>query len=241
MRQAQNNQIHTVQLRSTVKLFSANSINVTAKQVARYAGGIRYRLDAKINDLVTIIIERARRLTAPAMVYAFHPVKEISHDGVLLLESGNSLNIPLKALNSQFNYLVAVICTIGPALEMKCLQLNEQGDPLQSIFLDATGVACLEALSDQAYKFLCGRAQAIQLFTGCRFGPGIGEMPLASQSLLFSLVDGAAIGVRLKKSKVMYPNKSLSFMMCLSRDENVCPDVYKCRSCPITNCHFRMI
>lgn len=220
--------------------FVPETLSITPEQVARYAGGSKYEMDRKMNDLSLIMIDRARRLITPATVYAVHPVITLSPNGALLLENGLSVSLPPHEQDPQTRYLAAVICTIGPTLEETCRQLTKQGDLLHAVFLDGAGVSLIEAVGERAYELMSQRARSERLFIGCRFAPGYASMPMTDQTLLFRLVDGAAIGVYLKKSMVMTPNKSLSFFVRLTSEKTSSRHILKCQSCQTRDCKFRV-
>ena len=220
--------------------FVPETFTLKPEQVARYAGGSRYKMDSKMKDLALLTIDRATDLIAPAMVYALHPVTALSPNGTLLLQKGLSVSVPPQQQDPQTKYLAAVICTIGPALEETCRELTKQGDLLHAVFLDAAGVSLIEAVSERAREVICQQAREKGLFVGCRFAPGYAGMPMTEQYLLFSLVPGAAIGVSLNKSMVMTPNKSLSFFVRLTSIKTSSGDILKCQGCPARDCTFRV-
>jgi hypothetical protein len=57
----------------------------TPAQVARYAGGIQYRLDSSTAGLVAAVIDLAEPLIDSAMIYAVHPVMRLAPERTLLL------------------------------------------------------------------------------------------------------------------------------------------------------------
>ena len=197
-------------------------------------------MNIEIKELITEAIDQGKHLIAPRMVYAIHPVISISSDGSLHLRNGLLLSVPHDEIDPHVKQLVAVICTIGSALEKTYRRRNAKDELLQAVILDATGVALLESLSDKAYTVIRELARTNRLFAGCRFGPGIRGMALTSQSILFNLVEGVKIGVHLNQKMVMIPNKSVSFFLGLTSDKKGASDVYKCRSCPKKDCQFRM-
>jgi hypothetical protein len=225
---------------SKIVHFVPETLSLKPEQVARYAGGSRYKMDSKMKDLALITIDRAMDLIAPSMVYALHPVIALSPGGILLLKNGLSVILPLHEQDPQTKYLAAVICTIGPALEETCRELIKQGDPLHAVFLDGAGVSLIEAVGERAYDLISQQAGEMGLFVGCRFAPGYGGMEMTEQSLLFSLVDGATIGVFLNKSMVMTPNKSISFFVRLTSEETSSREILKCQGCQAKDCKFRV-
>jgi hypothetical protein len=225
---------------SKAVLFVPETFTLKPEQVARYAGGSSYELDRKMEDLALLTIDQAMDLIAPAMVYAMHPVITLSPEGILLLKNGLSVTLPPHQQGSQTKYLGAVICTIGPELEETCRQLTKQGDLLNAVFLDAAGVSLIEAVGERAQEFISQQAREKGLFSSCRFAPGYADMPITEQSTLFSLVDGATIGVSLNKSMVMTPLKSISFLVRLTSEKTVSRDVLKCQGCQAKDCKFRV-
>lgn len=226
---------------SIVERFEPEGVTPTPKQVARYIGGSKYKMDGEIKGQTIAAIEQGLHLIEPRMVYAVYPVVEISGRGNLCLENGSSLTVPPGELDPQLSYLVAVICTLGSALEETCRRLSAKRELLEAVILDAMGVAMLEALSDKTYELVGELAGRNKLCTGCRFGPGISGMDISNQIVLFSLVKGAKIGVRLNNKMVMIPNKSVSFFVGLTRDKNARRNIYKCQACPRKDCQFRII
>ena len=224
----------------TIVRFVPETLSLKPEQVARYAGGSKYKMDSKMNDLALIMIDRATDLIAPAMVYALHPVIAFSPSGALLLKNGLSVGLPRHQQDPQTKYLGAVICTIGPALEQTCRQLTKQGDLLRAVFLDSAGVSLIEAVGERACEFVSQQAREQGLFSGCRFAPGYGDMAMTGQSVLFSLVDGATIGVSLNKSMVMTPNKSISFFVRLTSEKTPSREIFKCQGCQVKECKFRV-
>ena len=225
---------------SLVARFEPADVTTPPKQVARYLGGRQYKMDAQISDLITAAIDRGRYLIEPQMVYALHAVTEIIGNEKLNLSHRLSLRVSPGEMDPHVKYLSAVICTLGPDLEKRCYQLRGENKLLEGAILDATGVAMLEVLSEKAYKILAELAGKHRLYMGCRFGPGIGDMDLSSQSDLFMLVKGAKIKVRLNNSMVMIPNKSISFFVGFTSDKNARRNLYKCQTCHKKDCQFKV-
>ena len=224
----------------TIVRFASGEISTTPHQVCRYAGGTGYKMNIEIASLVPKILRSARRLITPALVYAIYPVSKFLADGTLILQDKFSLVLPPHERDALTRYIAVVVCTIGKMLETTSHHLSKQRKFLESIFLDAAGVALTEALSERAYDLISHKAENENLSVGCRFAPGYAEMPLSNQTLLFNLVDGAAIGVKLNTRLVMDPSKSLSFFIRLTESKTFLRGEYKCELCPVSDCNFRI-
>lgn len=240
MRESEHSQDRPPHLSSMVVRFSPDAVTTTPCQVCRYAGGMGYKMNRDTENLVSKTLERAGQLITPALVYAIHPVSELLADGTLVLKNRVSLVLPPHERDSHTQYVAAVVCTLGKELEITGRHLSEQGEFLESLFLDAAGVALIETLAERAFELISDKAKKEKLYIGCRFAPGYTGMPISNQTLLFDLVDGAAIGVNLNKRWVMTPNKSLSFFLRLTTRKTRLRDVYKCEICPVSDCRFRM-
>ena len=240
MRESEYSQDRHTHLSSVVVRFSPDAITTTLQQVCRYAGGTGYKMNSDTGNLVSKTLERARQLITPALVYAIHPVTEVFADGTLVLKNRVSLLLPEHERDVHTRHVAAVVCTLGKELEITGRRFAKQGEFLESLFLDAAGVALIEALSERAYEMMLQKAKKEKLYTGCRFAPGYTGMPISNQAVLFDLVDAAAIGVNLNQRWVMTPNKSLSFFLRLTTRKTRLRDVYKCEICPVTDCRFKM-
>ena len=220
---------------------SYDAVAAGPRQVARYAGGGDYRAGSPVERAIADVMDRARHLAAPAVAQALHAVSDLSEDGCLRLENGLSLETPSREREPAARWLAAVVCTVGPSLEEACRELAAGGDVLTSALLDAAGVAVMENLADLAYEEISRHAGRRGLSAGCRFAPGCGEMPVSTQEVLFRLVDAGSIGVRLNRSMVMQPGKTLSFFVILSTGMNPGRKAYKCQACTLKDCRFRTV
>jgi hypothetical protein len=216
-----------------VKL-SFKDLVVTPGDVARYAGGSHYRPDAKRKRLAADILERASALVQPAFVYAAYHMDTVDP------EQGVSLFISHEKPDAGAIFFAAAVCTIGPKLENETLKLMAQGKASDALFMDAAGVALLEALSDEVHSHLKKEAAKEGLFTGCRFGPGYGNIPVDAQKSLFESVNPEAIGVQLKASGILFPLKSLSFWVIWYSQPPPEGNTYKCQNCTLNNCAYRI-
>jgi hypothetical protein len=219
-----------------------DQLTVSAKEVGRYAGGSRYKLDARMKSLAVDTLETASVLVEPVYTYGVHSTEWIHPRKRLRLESGSYIEIPEEENDPQIVSLAAVVCTLGSALEKETHRLMNNGDLLSAMFLDAAGVAKLEMLARTARLCIKNKAAEVGLFTGCPFGPGYNNMPLDSQTILFEHLDAASIGVRLNESGVMLPMKSISFWLRVTRDEKAAEGHgYKCQKCEMQNCLYRKV
>jgi hypothetical protein len=220
----------------------ADQLTVSPQAVGRYAGGSRYKLDARMKSLATTILKTASVLVKPVYTYVVHSTELINPQKGIRLKTGSYIEIPEEENDPQIVSLAAVVCTLGSALEKETHRLMDNGDLLTAMFLDAAGVAKLEMLAHMARIEIKNKAAAVGFFTGCPFGPGYNHMPLDSQTILFDHLDAESIGVRLNESGVMLPMKSISFWLRVTRDQKAAEDHgYKCQKCEMKNCLYRKV
>ncbi len=218
--------------------FKPEELEILLSEVARYAGGSRYRMDSKMEAVAQSMLQRAKFLSRPAFGYSIRKIIDTVPGKGILLENEVLIPVPTDILQ-ELTHMVTVVCTIGPDLEKEVGALNAEGEYLNALYLDASGVALLEDTAQKAHTKVCRPAHKKGLHAGCRWEPGCEKLPLEAQKVLFGLVDVSAIGVELTHSGVMRPLKSLSFWSPLSRVPLVPVDRNKCRACGLKSCIYR--
>jgi hypothetical protein len=209
------------------------SLTVPAEQIARYAGGSRYKMDPEMKDRAVKILKYARSLIRPAFIYSVHDTARLEKDVQNALWVPGHGKQPIK--------ITICICTLGHALENEVKNHSVSNDMLEAIFLDAAGVSFLESLAAVALRRIQNDAQKEGHHAGCRLGPGYADVPLDTQSFIFSLVDASVIDVSLNASFVMNPAKSLSFWVNWYIEPQLEANRYKCKSCRLKNCPYRIV
>jgi hypothetical protein len=206
-------------------------LSITMKQVARYAGGSRYRMDERMKKKTVLVLEEARNLIVPAFVYSVHEISELCNEtraGLFLSEN-----------DSEISKVAACICTLGAKFDTAGGETMQAGDGLHAALLDAAGVGLLESLGHLSFSHVRNQAGKYNLFAGCRLGPGYNHVAMKAQNHLFSLLDSTSIGVFLMNSLTMTPAKSLSFFVVFYKKPNVA-DTYKCGACNQRDCPYRI-
>jgi hypothetical protein len=189
------------------------------EQVTRYAGGSRYRIEKRHQALLGQAMRQALEICRPAVAHALHPVEgRPLTDEELVLKSGARLELPTLLIGRRTQFLSVAVATMGEDLEEACRRLQEQGDLLRSIFLDAAGLAMMELLEKAAFEIISGLARERGFFAGHRLSRGCCGPDMSLPEIVFRLADRAAIGVSLNASLVMTPRKPRSFLAGLTPD-----------------------
>lgn len=137
--------------------FNPQDLEIPLNEVARCAGGSRYQMDSKIKELAQSMFNQALSLVRPAYGYTASDVINAVPDKGFAI--GNNILIPCPLdIQSETISIISLICTIGADLELKVHELNTKCMQLEALFLDASGVALLEATAQQAYVKICKQA-----------------------------------------------------------------------------------
>ena len=218
--------------------FKPAELKIPLSEVARYAGGSRYRMDLKMEAVARSMLQRAKLLSRPAFGFSIRKIIDTVPGKGILIETDVLIPLP-TIIPQESTHIVTVVCTIGPDLEEEVGSLNAEGEHLNALYLDASGAALLEDTAQKAHEQVCRPAYKKGLYAGCRFEPGCEKLPMEAQKVLFDLVDVSGIGVELTQSGVMLPLKSLSFWSPLSKLPKVPVDRNKCRTCGLKDCIYR--
>ena len=129
---------------------------------------------------------------------------------------------------------VVYIATIG--------EINSDNLSVSEKFLvDCWGAAYVDALSCDIDELIGGMLTEQGLGVSGRYSPGYGDFSIEEQKIVFSLLNGAAIGVELLPSYVMKPLKSISGILAVSWNRGERPQFAKCEDCNISDtCVYRM-
>jgi hypothetical protein len=233
------NQLNLPSGTTRVRLDTAD-FSIPLAQIGRYAGGSRYEMGERSQAMARDALAWARKLARPIFGYAlFAAVPEASGSAVGL-PSGHRLALPAEERDPGIQGVAAVACTLGHGLDQKISALGADGDLAQSLFVDAAGVALLEALGAACRAHILTVLKPLKLFCGCPFGPGYGTTPMGSLGEIFDHLDGEALGVDLRAETMMRPLKSVAFWLRLTANPKALKSpAYKCRRCSMENCIYR--
>lgn len=129
------------------------------------------------------------------------------------------------------------VVTIGPAVEEQARAMMKDGRMMEGYALDAVGSSAAEASADSVEADIRAVAQAAGWKASNRLSPGYCNWATAEQQKLIRLLPDEPCGIRLSKSSLMWPIKSVSGVIGLG------PDVkrldYMCSTCDMPTCHKR--
>lgn len=179
---------------------------------------------------IQTLLEVAKPLISAKAIYKVCYIEKKFEDTVIIegirLKS-RVLSKNLEKVGRVFPYIV----TIGTSLEQRA---DASTDLLEKYYLDKIGNMALSEARNHLEGHLCSRFA----LDGLSFmSPGsLEDWPIEEQRALFSVLKGAedSIGVRLTKSLVMIPRKSVSGIYFPTE-----VTFHSCQLCPRQNCEGR--
>ena len=161
-------------------------------------------------------VENASNLLEPRFIRAVAPIVRSTPRAVELPAAVLEGEMVTAALSGAA-HVVAIVCTIGVALDRRVSSLLAT-DPLLALAFDGLGSGACERLAAD----LCREIEQEAASEGDRvtgpLSPGMIGWPLRqAQEQLFALVDPTPIGVVLTSSGQMIPRKTVSFVVGVGR------------------------
>ena len=210
------------------------NVTVPEKEVLRMMGcGRRPCVPESQRTLIARLMAETHALIRPRAVYTVRNVETLT-DHVLTLQGCRSFHGPIAGFLRPSRRVAVFVVTIGEQVESLARQRNRSGEALESFVLDAIGSAAVDVAADAMAEFLrdqeTGDAEALTP----PFSPGYCGMPLEEQRVLFSIVHGKSIGVKLTASSFMQPIKSISGLVGIGPREEVDVHGNPCRWCELT-------
>ena len=190
-----------------------SGIKLDMDEVLRYLG-VKDDPEGAMARAAAEEADRLLRAVRPRYVYRLFPV-ERGPEGIVLQGSGVTLPGDMAAsLLAQCGQAALLACTLGAGFETM-LRAAQARDMARAVILDACGSALVEAGCDQAEREIAARCPG-QYLTD-RFSPGYGDLPLAVQEAICSVLDAPRrLGVQVRSSLLMNPSKSVTAVIGLA-------------------------
>lgn len=137
---------------------------------------------------------------------------------------------------------VLCICTIGKDMEEESSRLLNKGELAKGVILDAIASHAAEEAAIWMYRAIIrDLSEEIKKleFTN-RFSPGYCQWLLEEgQKLIFDRLPSNVIRVKLSKTMMMKPRKSVSFAVNIGKDVDRELGLKDCPTCDLLDCSFR--
>jgi hypothetical protein len=191
-------------------------LNIEVDEVLRGQGAdpeiVRARRPALIQAAEQALAEGGPRLRPAALVRELDVV-ELRHER-LILADGSALTGPLVARHLGGSARIAVaLCTIGFSLEIEVTRRMGE-NPVLALALDGLGNAAVELIGQEVCSRIGGWAGAKGLQASTPLSPGSPGWPVeVGQPQIFSLLEANQAGIQITAGGMMYPQKSISFVV----------------------------
>jgi len=207
-----------------MEILSNFTVEVKDQEIYRYLG---YKENSDIRSRYLNLIVELKKLSnflvRPISIYTIVSADKISSHRIF----------------KKTEMVAFSVCSIGPALEEKVSKFTQSGELTKGLILDAIGSCVVEEVADYANFRICTCAKNLDLLASRRFSPGYSSWKIEGQKLIFKILDGSKIGVKLLDSMMMVPRKSISFAVNLSKDISSSDVKIKCSRCNFKNCPYR--
>jgi hypothetical protein len=175
-------------------------------------------------------IDTARKLVRPKSVSIIKPPASLK-----TVSLGKKINSYIKGSEKVCVFLV----TIGTALEDEATRLMGSGDSLKGYLLDRVGSFAVDNFADNFENDIRKKNAAKQKSVSSRFSPGYCEWPVDDQRKLSRIVGFSKAGVKLTKSLMMVPKKSISGLIGIGPEGLFSKKMSQCSICDKKDCNYR--
>jgi len=197
-------------------MIAFDSLAVDVDAVLRAQGAdpatVRTRSRRLVSHAERAVVEGAA-LLAPTVAQNRRAITAVRHDQIRL-EGGALLSGPLVTRElGKAQEVVAIIVTIGDRLEALVSNLIA-AEPAFALALDGFGSAAVQAVADAACERIRVEAAAAGMQTTLPLSPGMVGWDLGTgQRQIMALLGESNASVRLTRSSLMLPKKSLSMVL----------------------------
>lgn len=189
---------------------------ITADMVLQRQGANASRVRRRQPRLVALAeraIAEGQTWIRPAVAYRVLKIEEVRPARVILQESGELKGVGVARKLRGAEFAVGMIATVGAEIELQIQLATKENAPF-GLALDGYGTAAVGVLIIAFRRYLAEIAEIGELKATTPLYPGTHGWELsAAQTELFSIVDAGCIGVRLTRSFVMTPCKSVSMVI----------------------------
>jgi hypothetical protein len=129
------------------------------------------------------------------------------------------------------------VCTAGAGIGEWSKELMSGGDLMKGYVVDVVGSEIVEKAMDKIQETLASDMQMLGLGITDRYSPGYCDWQVSEQQKLFTFFPENYCGIRLSKTSLMYPIKSVSGLIGIGK--NAERKGYSCDFCRIKDCLYR--
>ncbi len=174
---------------------------------------------------------------SPKIIYEIFKIDKIKVNSVYF-NSGHILNGPnISKILKGSEIATIFIFTLGSKIDDMIKKASGDGDTLATIIMDSITTSMLSILGKKAGELI--KKEGIRKdnwSSTCTYSPGQFKWTIEEQKEIFKMVDGSKIGVKLNKSYLMIPFKSISGVYGFGPEDKIDKTRVACDICPRKNC-----
>jgi hypothetical protein len=219
--------------------FALSELNLDVSRIETIIGYNRDESQAIFRDLMSEVLKESElicNIRAEFMIFQdihLNNIEKSVEINDLVFQINKIVHGQIKKSDS----IAVFLCTAGEGIGLRSKKAMKEGDLLTGYMYDVVGSVIVEAaadlMQDELEKTVISSGKKITN----RYSPGYCGWDVAEQHLLFQLIPGNFCGIRLTKSALMDPIKSVSGIIGIG--ENVSFNPYKCNICDSKNCIYR--
>jgi len=211
-----------------MKFISNIPVEIKDHDVIRLLGHVKHQ-DKELSGRFVRLYEEekryARRLIDPKAVFI---IEDIS-------------SVPKREIFVGAEKVVFSLTSIGSKLEDRVSKLSAGGKLERSVVLDAIGSSTVESAADFVNEKINQRAEELGYDYTHRFSPGYCIWDISDQKLFFDTLPADQVGVKLTRSMMMAPRKSVTFSINFGYKETMDMSLGQrdCGTCSKADCKYR--
>lgn len=210
---------------------------INEKEIVRYLGYGRNKPDSEMMDLIRVCYSELEKVATLKHVYKRMKVKITADNRILaagLEMHSSSLAKNLKCCEE----IILFAATLGSGTDMLMNKYSRIAISKAAI-IQACGTAMIEDYCNACQRSIEEELMQEGLYVRPRFSPGYGDLSLRHQQSVLNILNARkTIGIYLSESDVMIPEKSVTAIMGISKDNIRC-HINGCEACNKINCDFR--
>lgn len=216
--------------------------DINRREIYRYLGYRGQTPDETVCRMIEEVLGEMLRAIHPRNLYQSFKCN-IWVDEIRLSNEINNDFVIFKSKNLAENLngchkVILMAATLGIEAD-KLLQRYEIINMAKASVAQACGAACIEAYCNLLQEEIRQKAMVEGLYLKPRFSPGYGDLPLDTQKMIFQCLECTKrLGLTLTDSLLMYPTKSVTAFIGLTKNKQGC-HIAKCSTCKNTGCEFR--
>ncbi len=216
---------------------------IKRREIYRYLGYRGQTPDDRICQMIEEVLQELLRVIRPKNLYQRFSCR-IQDKRIIQLQSdalqGEWIfqSAALAENLAQCQEVILMAATLGIEAD-KLLQKYEIMNITKASITQACGGACIEAYCNLLQEQIRAEEQEKGYYLRPRFSPGYGDFPLEAQKQMFDCLQCTKrLGVTLTDSLLMYPTKSVTAIIGITKNKQGC-HIAKCSACENTGCEFR--